>query len=557
MSLQRLSAGFSFAGMVLLLASDAWAVTYNVVSNQDLSALSLTALNAGDIVRVYPGAKLTTNCKFTANGTVSNPVIVEGVPAAGQRYVELNLTNCVAGGAGDHIIQFKACNNLVFRNLRLFGARAANFINPGYNGERTLYITGPSTGVTVDNCKIDHNHANGFASGDSNTTQLLIRNTEFGYNGVLGARSAYYHNIYLAPADVTFDGCYIHDQFYAPPGTDTPSETDSGQNLKVRCGKLTIRNSLIVAGFNAALDLVDSTSYANQTFDISGSVIVKATRKANKVFNIIGADGSPKTWTGSFVNCTFIARHGGAVFDGGITGGKASIALYNNAFYSADGLAGSYDGDVTFTGSHNYFGGGIATPTGLSSNKSGGSIGFVDLAGLDFHLTSSSALRTNGLSSLPTGYILPPHQYLAVAGSETRLAVTPVDIGAYAFNPDVDYDGMPDDWERIYFTSLTNMTATSDTDGDRFPDWQEYVAGTLPTNPGSRLVVTGVKSARTNLVLTWQSVSNRQYSIAWRTNLMAGTWSPVVSNIPGVAPVNVRTVSVDKAGSRFYRVQVE
>jgi hypothetical protein len=38
---------------------------------------------------------------------------------------------------------------------------------------------------------------------------------------------------------------------------------------------------------------------------------------------------------------------------------------------------------------------------------------------------------------------------------------------------------------------------------------------------------------------------------------MAGTWSPVVSNIPGVAPVNVRTVSVDNAGSRFYRVQVE
>jgi hypothetical protein len=61
----------------------------------------------------------------------------------------------------------------------------------------------------------------------------------------------------------------------------------------------------------------------------------------------------------------------------------------------------------------------------------------------------------------------------------------------------------------------------------------------------------------TNLALSWQSVSNRQYSIAWRTNLMAGTWLPVVSNIPGVAPESVRTVSVDNAGCVFYRVQVE
>jgi hypothetical protein len=119
-------------------------------------------------------------------------------------------------------------------------------------------------------------------------------------------------------------------------------------------------------------------------------------------------------------------------------------------------------------------------------------------------------------------------------------------------------------WRQISFTAvqLTNTaisSATADPDGDGLNNEQEYLAGTNPTNALSCLVI----SAATNnpatsgkFVLSWQSVSNKMYTVMAATNLLTG-FTDLATNIQATPAVNVHTGSVENAGQRFYRIKLE
>ncbi|MEO8352362.1 MAG: lamin tail domain-containing protein, partial [Chthoniobacteraceae bacterium] len=77
--------------------------------------------------------------------------------------------------------------------------------------------------------------------------------------------------------------------------------------------------------------------------------------------------------------------------------------------------------------------------------------------------------------------------------------------------PDTDIDGLPDDWERTYFGGLTR-DGTGDFDGDGQTDAQEFIAGTIPNDPGSMLSVVAIESSDgMNFNLAWNSVAGRIY----------------------------------------------
>jgi hypothetical protein len=59
----------------------------------------------------------------------------------------------------------------------------------------------------------------------------------------------------------------------------------------------------------------------------------------------------------------------------------------------------------------------------------------------------------------------------------------------------------------------------------------------------------------TQVVLTWHSASNRQYSVRMGTNL-SGVWSVTASNIPATPPLNYYTNSASPAPS-YYGIQLE
>jgi hypothetical protein len=99
-----------------------------------------------------------------------------------------------------------------------------------------------------------------------------------------------------------------------------------------------------------------------------------------------------------------------------------------------------------------------------------------------------------------------------------------------------------------------------DSDGDGLNNWQEYLAGTNPTNASSVFKITGGQALPGGqLVLRWLSVSNRLYDVMRGTNLAAGAGAfvpvPGASNLAGTPPQNAWTDSVSPASTQaFYRL---
>ena len=87
-------------------------------------------------------------------------------------------------------------------------------------------------------------------------------------------------------------------------------------------------------------------------------------------------------------------------------------------------------------------------------------------------------------------------------------------------------------------------------------NWQEYVAGTDPTNKGSVLMVSNlVSSALGRVVLQWPSVADRVYDVERATNLTSG-FSALATNLAARTPMNSYTDVVDQASALFYRIRV-
>jgi outer membrane protein assembly factor BamB len=143
---------------------------------------------------------------------------------------------------------------------------------------------------------------------------------------------------------------------------------------------------------------------------------------------------------------------------------------------------------------------------------------------------------------------------------------------------DSDGDGLPDTWEIAQAGNLTTMNATSDSDADGLTDLQEYaygtnpsakdtdadgladnlevIAGTDPTSADSILQLSGHPLNGNQMQITWDSVSNRTYSIWGSTNLASGLTELVAHHITATPPVNTFTDTAVHNGVYFYQLQV-
>ncbi|MBA4387532.1 MAG: hypothetical protein C0404_06095 [Verrucomicrobia bacterium] len=123
---------------------------------------------------------------------------------------------------------------------------------------------------------------------------------------------------------------------------------------------------------------------------------------------------------------------------------------------------------------------------------------------------------------------------------------------------DGDGDSLPDWWEMDNFSSRTAASATADADGDLMNNRSEYVAGTDPLDKTSLLAIASAgRSASSDFVLSWHSVSNRTYCIKRTNDVINGFSAPVVSNIAASPPMNTYTDLVGTAQQYFYKVGVQ
>ncbi|MDF7827077.1 hypothetical protein P4B35_23845, partial [Pontiellaceae bacterium B12227] len=117
-------------------------------------------------------------------------------------------------------------------------------------------------------------------------------------------------------------------------------------------------------------------------------------------------------------------------------------------------------------------------------------------------------------------------------------------------------NGVPFVWLQSYGLEPTDASALTDSDGDGLLNWEEFYAGTNPTNDASGLWLINLRSSGTQIVFDWPSVSGKIYTVRFKTNLLDSAWNTVESNVLSTEPLNTSSVQVDN-DTGFIRIEVE
>jgi hypothetical protein len=107
---------------------------------------------------------------------------------------------------------------------------------------------------------------------------------------------------------------------------------------------------------------------------------------------------------------------------------------------------------------------------------------------------------------------------------------------------DSDADGIPDWWMQQYFGHASGSAdddsrAADDADGDGMSNWEEFLAGTSPTDDASFLwmQITPTPDVGSDILLSWPAKAGRSYRVQFTDDLSSGEWqdSPDVVQVIG------------------------
>ena len=194
---------------------------------------------------------------------------------------------------------------------------------------------------------------------------------------------------------------------------------------------------------------------------------------------------------------------------------------------------------------------GAILPTGSVEVQYGSAISFTNVPATWYHL---SDVTVDGVS----------------AGTPLVCTLTNVKAGhtiQVYFSADIVLSNTPSWWlaaANPAWTNNLNASSTNDQDGDGLFTWQEFIAGTHPTNPLSTFGVC-ISASNSQWQVSLQTVEpgpqyeglNRYYSIESRKSLASGSWEPMpgLTDVRGTGQTLICTNLVDSTNG-FYRAKV-
>jgi parallel beta-helix repeat protein len=173
----------------------------------------------------------------------------------------------------------------------------------------------------------------------------------------------------------------------------------------------------------------------------------------------------------------------------------------------------------------------------------------LDPEGGDFHLLKNSPCINSGNNSFVT--------LTNDFDGNPRIMGGTVDIGAYEFQWPMSVISYA--WLQQYDLSTSGSDDYADADGDGMNNWQEWIAGTDPTDPSSLLKITTATSDVSGMTITWQSVNGMTYFLQRSTDLGAQpAFTTIQTGIAGQPDTTSYTdTDATGAGPYFYRVGVQ
>jgi hypothetical protein len=402
-------------------------LTYSVGPGQQYANLQAVAssLKPGDVVQVTGDVTYSGGIRLTKSGTATSPIRIVGLRANGKR-------PRLSGGT--NTIEF-AANHIIFEGFEVTGGTGRCVFHHGH-------------AITIRDTVIHDCAAHGILGADSGSGSLTLEHSEV-YRCGSGDRL---HQIYMATDESAFPGAVFRMQY------SYVHDANGGNNVKSRAERNEIYYNWIEGAYYHELELIgpdgQSESLKREDSDVVGNVLYQGYTTRSHYPIRIGGDGTGQTFGRyRFVNNTVVLGNASTAAVFRVFDGIESVEMHNNVLFRQGGAGVTVLTDSSATwkngrqisGKNNWVtSGSSAIPSTWTGTRQGASPGFVNVAGRDLGLSSSSPLRDTGTSSFtpPSGYPFPsplaaptfePPRHAISLTATPRAVVGALDIGAFEF----------------------------------------------------------------------------------------------------------------------------